>query len=642
MRIKRIFADSKLCISLAAAGGLMGVFTVARLVLWLSNGAFFAPLSGAEIASAFVHGLQFDFYMTALCLGPVILLLNLPISSRVWTKIWTVVLLAELVFITGFLVGDFIYFPKVGRHIAEEIIQVSNDWQFVISYIFTQVWFPLLLLLSALAAAVYGLFTYINRVGVCKRSWKKTAIILGTVAGLAVLGLRGHLGRGKALGVADVYRYATSAPGAALTLNGAFTAYQVGRKGAQEFTNAYPLQEAIANTQKLFIEPSEKIMSEQYPLMRQAAPAGATLAQKPNVFIVMLEGWHPYYIDGLSHRGFGVTPVFDDILRHGVNFTNAYAAGQRSIFGFTALLASMPLVPGLPMFGYGLETVELSPMPAHFARNGYYTFFAQTSHRDSYRMCALASYLGMQESYGWEDMPQRLPYKEKAPFGYDYDALQFAADQIAKHPGKPFLGMVFTGITHEPFTSTLPQFDKYPYDSWEHGFLNTLAFADWSLGELLARAKKDGWFDNTIFVFVADHTSGGPADPSLKNHFHIPLVMYAPKLLPAQEMSQVVSQLDLVPTLYKLANLTPVYTAFGRDMFDVSIPRAALVSEGNTIGLITQNGAVRHTGSQRLSVEPYQPDFDVQAAENLLLSLDKTAYMLLKNNRWYHPSERAQ
>ncbi len=635
-------ADVKLRISLAAAGVLMGVFTLARVALLLSNSAFFAPLSGAEIGSAFVHGLQFDFYMVALCLGPVLFLLNLPLFSTKWTKIWTVVLLLELVFITGFLVGDYIYFPKVGRHIAEEIIQVSNDWGFIISYMFTQVWWGLLILFSALAAAIYGLFTYINRMGVCKRTWKKTCVVLGCILGLTLLGLRGHLGGGKSLGVADVYRYAQNAPGAALTLNGAFTAYQVGRKGAQEFTNNYPLQEAIENTQKQLIAPAEKIVNPQYPLMRQAALSSQAPAKTPNVFIVLLEGWHPYYIDGLSGHGFGVTPVFDEILKNGVNFTNAYAAGQRSIFGFAAVLAGVPLVPGLPMFGYGLETASLSPMPTHFARAGYYTFFAQTSHRDSYRLCALASYLGMQESYGWEDIPQRLPYKEKAPFGYDYDALQFAADKIAAHPGHPFMGMVFTGITHEPFTSTLPQFDKYPYDSWEHGFLNTLSFADWSLGELLARAKKDGWFDNTIFVFVADHTSGGPADNSLKNRFQIPLVIYAPKLLPAQKIEYVVSQLDIVPTLYKLTGQTPVYTAFGRDMWDNTVPRVALVSEGNNIGIITQHGALRHAGSQRLNVEPYSEDFDVQAAEDLLLSLDKTAYTLLKTNRWYHPQESAQ
>lgn len=636
---KHILPDSKLVISLGAVSVLMGVFTLARAALLWGNKVFFEGLCGAEITSAFVHGLQFDFYMTALCLGPVLLLLNLPVHGRKWTKIWTAVLLAELTFIAGFLAGDLIYFPKVGRHIAEEIIQVSNDWGFVISYMFTQVWWGLLLLLGALAAALYGIFTYINRAGVCKRTGRKTLVVLGCIVVLTLLGLRGHIGGGKPLGVADVYRYAHSAPGAALTLNGAFTAYQIGRKGAQEFTNNYPLQEAVENTQKLLIAPDEKIISETYPLMRQREMSAQVPSKKPNVFIVLLEGWHPYYVDGLSRRGFGATPVFDEILKNGVNFTNAYAAGQRSIFGFAAVLAGVPLVPGLPMFGYGLETSSLSPMPTHFARAGYYTFFAQTSHRDSYRLCALASYLGMQESYGWEDIPQRLPYQQKAPFGYDYDALQFAADKIAAHPGQPFMGMVFTGITHEPFTSTLPQFDKYPYDSWEHGFLNTLAFADWSIGELLARARKDGWFDDTIFVFVADHTSGGPVDNSLKNHFQIPLVIYAPRLLPAQQMEYVVSQLDLVPTLYKLTGLTPVYTAFGRDMWDTSVPRAALVSEGNNIGIITKAGAIRHTGSQRLTVQPYVPDFDVQAAEDLLLSLDKTAYMLLKTNRWYNPQE---
>ena len=254
-------------------------------------------------------------------------------------------------------------------------------------------------------------------------------------------------------------------------------------------------------------------------------------------------------------------------------------------------------------------------------------------------MCALASYLGMQDSFGWEDIPQRLPYKEQAPFGYDYDALQFAADQIAKHPNQPFMGMVFTGITHEPFVSTLPQFDKYPYDTWEHGFLNTLSFADWSIGELLARAKKDGWFDDTVFVFMADHTAGPLPDNTLKSKFHIPLVIYAPSRYSAQERKEIVSQLDLVPTLYKIAGLTPRYTAFGRDMFDKAAPQLAMVSEGNNIGLITDQGAIRHTGEQLLTVEAYVPAFDADAAADTLLSLDKAAYVLLKDNRWYRAGD---
>lgn len=629
--------DVHLQISCLLPAGMMIVFTLARFAIFMGNSSFFESLSLSEIISAFVHGLQFDFYITALLMGPIILLLNLPIKSFRWVQFCTAILLLEFIFLTGFLIADYVYFPNVGRHIAEEIIQVSNDVRYVVSYAFTQLWWALLGLLGIFIVASRSLGKYIVR-HTWKRTARQTVCILLIIVLLIILGIRGHLGRGKALGVADVYNYAKTSAGAALTLNGAFTAYQVGRKGTQEFTNNFPLDQAIKITQKILIAPTEKVLDENYPIMRQRTSASMkTFVQKPNIFIVLLEGWNERYIDAIAQQHFNATPVFDDIVRNGIVFSNAYAAGQRSIFGFAAVLGSIPLVPGLPMFGYGLEMASLSPLPKHFSQDGYYTFFAQTSHRDSYRLCALASYLGMQDSFGWEDIPERLSYQEKAPFGYDYDALQFAADQIAKHKDQPFMGMVFTGITHEPFISTLPQFDIYPNDTWEHGFLNSLTYADWSIGELLKRAKEDGWFDNTIFVFVSDHTSGPRGDGMLKHNFHIPLVIYAPKHYKARQIDYVVSQLDIAPTLYNLAGLRPIYTAFGRDMFDLSAPHLAMVAEGSNIGLITDRGAIRHTGSKLLTVEPYTDDFVAEKAEETLLALNKTAYTLLKENRWYRP-----
>ena len=628
--------DVRLQISCLVPFAMMVVFTLVRLGIWLGNSTFFASVEAAEVRAAFLQGLRFDFYIIALCMGPVILLLNMPVKSLRWVKIWVSVLLAEFVFLTGFLVADYIYFPNVGRHIAEEIIQISSDWGYVVSYAFTQLWWALLILLGGFMGVLYFLYKYINKYANWHRTTRQVVIVLGCILVLIILGIRGHLGRGKSLGVADVYNYVQTSAGAALTLNGAFTAYQVGRKGTQEFVNNFPLDQAIKITQDMLIAPTEKIIEQEYPLMRQrTVVAKEPFAQRPNIFIVLLEGWNIQYIDAIGQQNFKATPIFDEIVKNGIVFSNAYAAGQRSVFGFAAVLGSIPLVPGLPMFGYGLEMASLSPMPKHFTQKGYYTFFAQTSHRDSYRLCALASYLGMQDSYGLEDIPERLPYKQKAPFGYDYDALQFAADQIAKHKNQPFMGMVFTGITHEPFVSTIPQFDIYPNDTWEHGFLNSLAYADWSIGELLARAKKDGWFDNTIFVFVADHTSGPRGEGTLKRNFHIPLVIYAPKYYKAQQIDYVVSQLDIAPTLYNMAGLRPVYTAFGRDMLDVSAPHVAMVAEGGNIGLITDDGAIRHAGNKLLTVEPYTDNFAVEKAEEILLALNKTAYTLFKENRWY-------
>ena len=78
--------------------------------------------------------------------------------------------------------------------------------------------------------------------------------------------------------------------------------------------------------------------------MRQIKKAGAF---KPyNVFVVLLESWTPHYIDSLAGGTYGVTPHFDKIVRQGTVFTHAYAAGVRSIYGLSAALGGVALVPG--------------------------------------------------------------------------------------------------------------------------------------------------------------------------------------------------------------------------------------------------------------------------------------------------------
>lgn len=614
----------------------MGLFFASRLALYLLYPNMFENLTTPQLWSAFLNGMRFDLAMVALFLGPVILLFNLPVNSVRYVKSCVLLMAAELIFIVGFLIADLIYFPYVNRHIAEEILQISADWGFIIQFAFTKALLPLgILLILWLLAGIWAHKVFKHHYVFDPYYGKGELIKCLCCVLFILLGIRGHLGLAKPLGIADVYQYAASPAAAALTLNGLFTAYQVGRKGSVDIQSDYPTEKALAKTQQLFLSPQEELVDPAYPLMRK--PSARTKTKSINIFVVLLEGWHPYYIDSLSGNHFEVTPVFDEIVKNGVNFTNAYAVGLRSIFGFSSVFASVPLVPGLPVFGYGLELSTFFRFPGVLAQRGWYTFFAQTSNRDSYRLCSLASYLGAQGSFGNEDMKQLLPYIDKAPFGYDYDGLMFGADQVLSHPAQPFMGMVFTGITHAPFARTLPQFSKYSGKGRDDGFKNTLYFADWSIGELLARAKKEGWFDNTIFVFVSDHTSGGPDSDSLYNKFRIPLVLYAPKILKPRTIDYVVSQLDILPTLYNLVGLDIPYTAFGKDMLDEqdSDQRVALVSEGVNIGLITAKGALRHSRKQILSVEKIDPNFDEKQAEDTLLALDKAAYTLLKNNKWY-------
>lgn len=622
--------DLRATFTLAWIAFAMLMFSFFRFLFFTLYHPVFASLSLSEVLNAFLQGLRFDIAIIALFLGPLLILLNIPLKSKLWVRIISFLLWCITCALLVFLAADLIYFPNVKRHIAEELIQLRSDWDFIFTYTLKNALMPLICVLIGFFAGAYGLLKIAPKVVKTNLTWfwqigKFVLLIL-----FLIIGIRGHLGFSKPLGIADVYKYAKNSQEASLILNGIFTGYNVWRKGGVDIKNNYPFDKAVKNAQALLLGKNEIVPDQNYPLMRKNTQV--PVSNKINFVIVMLEGWNPKYINPEN------TPVMAQIQKEGINFTQAYAVGLRSLLGFAAIFASVPLVPGLPVFGYGLELASFSPPFKNFANKGYYTFFAQTSLRHSFRLCSLATYLGAEESYGWEDMPMRLDYIEEAPYGYDYELLMFAADKIKQRKQENFFVGLFTGITHEPWTKTQERFMKHNNDTWEGGYKNTLAYADWSIGEFLKRAKEDGWFDKTIFIFLSDHNydQSKHADQNLKEKFHIPLTLYAPKILEPRQIDYIVSQTDIVPTLYKLAGLNMPYSAFGKDMLDNKLtPRFAFVSEGVNIGLIDEDGAVRSNRTEVLEEQKDSETFDSQKTLENLLSLDKAAYELLKGNKWF-------
>lgn len=621
--------DPRLNLSLGWLFISLCVFIIFRILIFMVYHSVFTSLSSAQIINAFVQGLRFDISVIALFLGPLIFLLNIPLKSKSWVRIISLIMWVVLFALIVFLVSDFMYFPNVKRHIAEEIIQIRSDMDFLVEYALKSALLPLIGLIvffiggacvsfKIAAKAVKTNLTWLWQIG------KFIFIIL-----FIIIGIRGHFGFSKALGIADVYKYAKTSQEASLMLNGAFTGYHVWRKGGVDIKNNYPLDKAIKNAQDILLTKNEIVPDQNYPLMRVNNKKEEKI--KLNFVVVMLEGWNPKYINP------EITPNMAQIQKEGVNFTNAYAVGLRSLLGFAAIFASVPLVPGLPVFGYGLELTTFSQPFKNFSDQGYYTFFAQTSPRHSFRLCSLALYLGAQGSYGWEDIPMILDYMEEAHFGYDYELFMFAADKIKNRKQENFFAGLFTGTTNEPWSKTQEQFLKYDQNTWIGGYKNSLNYADWAIGEFLKKAKEDGWFDNTIFIFLSDHNydESKNNDPTLREKFHIPFTAYSPKILEPKQVDYVVSQTDIVPTLYSLAGLNMPYSAFGKNIFDNEKPRYAFVSEGVNIGIISQDGALRSDRTEILEEQKEEETFDSQKTLENLLSLDKAAYELLKGNKWF-------
>ena len=645
MRKKNFFCwqnfSFKLHLSLYFLLAVLGIFSLFRLCLFITYQPVFAGLTLQESLIGFLQGLRFDLSIIALFLGPLILLFFLPFKTPKWGQFCWAALCTVILLMLMLLTADFIYFPQAKRHMAEELFLVRNEGSFLLHYALDNFWWALLCLLALWAGLCRGGWLLI------KKHWSpkptplwQTILICVLIAALAFTAIRGKLGHGKPLSMRDLPAISANTTQSSLMLNGVFSSYHSLRKGENTPFNPMDENEAKTHARRLLSNPKEIFISDRYPLMRQIKENKAF--QPKNIFIVLLESWTPRYVDSFSGASYGVTPNFDRIAQNGVKFARAYATGVRSIYGLSATFTGVALVPGLPHFAYGLELNNVTSLAKALNQKGYYTAFIQSSLRSSYQMCNIAQKIfGIKESFGMEDIPRLLEYREEQDFGYDYDLLQFAADkaQASAQKGQPFLLFTFTGTTHIPFRQTTPEFDKYPRSSEENNYLNTLFYSDYAIGQLLRRAQEDGWLNDTIFIFMADHTlASAQKTDALYEKFNIPFVIYAPGFLAPKTISYPVSQLDLIPTLYHLLAIQEPFSSLGNDALDPNAPHFAFISEGTNLAFISAQGFIRHN---RIQTTQCSADKDSPLCHSLakdLLSLDKSVLSLFSDNSWFAPN----
>ncbi|MDR3257095.1 MAG: sulfatase-like hydrolase/transferase, partial [Endomicrobium sp.] len=201
--------------------------------------------------------------------------------------------------------------------------------------------------------------------------------------------------------------------------------------------------------------------------------------------------------------------------------------------------------------------------------------------------------------------------------------------------GQPFFIYSFTGTTHTPFNPTTDKFEKYPRTSVENKYLNSLYYADYSIGHLMDMAKKEGWFDNTIFIFMADHICGNFVTGAIKERFNIPFVISAPKIFKPQEIDYVVSQADLMPTICHLMGIEEPFTAVGTNIFDKDANHFALICDGSNIVLVEGEHYISNNRVNVVESSLSKDDERYTLMNDTLLSLDKAITESIKYNRWY-------
>lgn len=622
------------------------LFLLGRLGLYTVYHDEFSQLSLADTLFAFLYGVRFDASTIIIFIGFPLLFLLLPFQwahSRLWQGFWLLFQYAVLVLFILTLVGDGIYFSFVQRHTGPEIHALFGDTDIILDVLATE---HALLVGITLMAALYGgklwmkAFHYpiarpTNRV-------RRLAMILILLPIMVIVG-RGGL-QYKPVEVVDAFSYGNAQQGY-LTLSGPFAVQHSLMQSAPQRKHFMPAAEAIQTTRKLIIDDGQHFVSEQYPLMRQNNTGKS--GNPPNIVVVMMESWDAIHIDSIrqvmGEKPIGVTPNFDALSRQGLLFPNFYASGRRSMDGMAAILAGIPTLPGVPYIGTGLEQSQLSYI-GHLAKaNNYNTFFLRSANRGSFHLDSVSATAGFDLYKGAEDMPTlHTNVPEENTWGaWDHETFTEAHKHFTASD-KPFLAVLFSSTTHNPFRVPGTQWYKFPHDGEKNKFFNTLYYSDWALGELIKNAKAAGYFDNTIFLITADHISRfGNNGRSPKSRFHIPLLITGPGIQ-AGLNTHTGSQLDIMPTIAELAGWQQPYSSLGRSLLSKTSENAFAVGvDSNIISVFNDDITLSRNLEKRLYLTEKADAGRAAQLEHDMLALYQTTLNLLLSNRVYSDSKSA-
>ncbi|MDR1522943.1 MAG: sulfatase-like hydrolase/transferase [Endomicrobium sp.] len=620
---------------------LIAVFFVFRVALFCLNYEFFSQLSKTKVLYSFLHGLRFDVFVISVFCGIFLFLINVPIRSKIFLKMNCTFLNISILIVALLLTGDVINFKFFNKHLTTEVLLAKNHVSYFFSLAFKDYLFVTLTIILFFCFLFYFSFKYIDK---NYHSFTKNialeVFISFLIGFILIVFARGGF-QDRILSIIDAY-YQNKVSGE-LQLNGVFTSLK--SISAQILPNDINIsyQDALSVLRDNLLDKNEEIFvdkNKKYPLMRQRIKFNVN-GQGYNLVIVLLESWQKDYIDSFAGTNYDVTPNFDKIAKESIIFDKFYANGQRSIMGLMSVFLSVPYVKGMVYFGDDLENCGQMRLPVMLAKNGYDNIFVQGDKRESDNAIAIANYLGFKESYGKQDIPLYHNYL-KINKGYDIEGMDFFFKKIKKLKS-PFLAFYFTTTTHIPYAKTiLKSLEKYQQDGTEKtGYLNRLYYSDYALGEFFKKAKKEQWFDKTIFIMLSDHQAYGVGGlngvfekTKVDKTFKIPAIIYCPKLFKAQRNIELASQVDIVPTIIDILNIRTPYSSLGKSLFSKTKSRFIFLSyEGEQIYLINNNGVFSYDWKDYKN-HSFKRD-ELTRDELLLFSIEKVIYSLMSEDRWY-------
>ncbi len=577
------------------------IFTLFRIATFIA----FRPggVSFGDVIPSFLMGIRYDLRWIAFILLPVILLSMMPRLSPFYSarnKKWWTWYLAVSTFIVFFFFaagfGSFSYNQTPLDAGAMNFVEDPGISLKMMFQTYPMVW----MILGLIVAVLFFRWMYhrshwqvINRTdGKGIRYRRKYFVVTALILFLFTWGSLSWL---------------------PLTRNDSFKF----RNAFKSYLAINPLQNFFATLKLRKPEFNEQKARAAFPLMaewmqlpdptsfsyrREVGPRSNSLESRPNIILVQCESFSMYK-STMSGNPLNATPFFDSLCNNGIFFERCFTPHFSTARGLFAIITG---IPDAQLFKFSSRNPEalqqhtiidnLEDYEKHYFLGGspeFNNFEGLLKNIDGLQMHAEGSF--------------------KSPkinvWGISDKDLFLEANEVFRKKDKPFFAFIQTSDNHRPYTIPVTDTDflkvtvkedelkKYGFESLQE--YNCFRYSDYCFRKFIEAAQKEDYFHNTIFVFVGDHGVAGNAaavyppvwtDQRLTDE-HVPLLFFAPDLLPAQKRGEVVSQIDIMPTIAGMLHQSYVNTTLGRDLLDPAKKNnyAFITNTAGGIGMVTDD-----------------------------------------------------
>ncbi|HQV85921.1 MAG TPA: sulfatase-like hydrolase/transferase [Chitinophagaceae bacterium] len=579
------------------------IFTLFRLATFFA----FKPkgISFGDVVPSFLMGFRYDLRWIAIILMPIVLFSTFPRLSPFYSsrnKKWWTWYLAIVTFIVFFFFaagfGSFSYnrtpLDAGAMNFAEDFsISLKMIWQ-----TYPLIW----MLLGLLVAVLFFRWMYhrshwqvINRTEGLGITHRRKFFIITVI--LLCFFIYGSLSW-PPLSRSDSFRY-----------NNSFKSY-LAINPLQNFVATLKLRKPDYNERKarevfpVMAEWMELPDKSDFSFRREIGPRSSSFESRPNIVLVQCESFSMYK-STMSGNPLNATPFFDSLSRQGIFFERCFSPHFSTARALFAILSGIPDAQLFKFSSRNPQAVQQHTIVDNLEDYEKHYFLGGSPEFNNFEGL-LKNIDGLQMHTG-----DYFKAPKVNVWGISDKDLFLEANELFRKKDKPFFAYIQTSGNHRPYNKTIPESDtdfvrvvvpeeeliKYGFESLDE--YNCFRYSDYCFRMFMEAARKENYFHNTIFVFVGDHGLAGNAEAMYPPVWteqrltdeHVPLLFYAPDLLVPQRRSEVVSQIDVLPTIAGMLHQSYVNTSLGRDLLDPGKKNnfAFITNTADGIGMVTDD-----------------------------------------------------